>query len=66
MNPEYQMLYALSVIAASATLGRVMTQSKAGLLDWIALGSLALLQAGISAGCGTFILTRTRERRPGK
>lgn len=47
MNPQYQMLYALSVIAGSATLGRVMTQSKAGLLDWIALGSLALLFAQV-------------------
>ena len=47
MNPEYQMLYALSVIAGSATLGRVMTQSKAGLLDWIAFGSLALLFAQV-------------------
>ncbi len=47
MNPEYQMLYALTVIAASATLGRVMTQSKAGLLDWIALRSLALLFAQV-------------------
>jgi len=47
MNPEYQMLYALSGINASATLGRVMTQSKAALLDWIALGSLSLLFAQV-------------------
>ncbi|MGH7778966.1 MAG: hypothetical protein ACREQR_03970 [Candidatus Binataceae bacterium] len=47
MNPEYQTLYTLSVIAVSATLGRVMSQSKAGMLDWIALGSLALLFAQV-------------------
>jgi hypothetical protein len=47
MNPDYQTLYALSVIAGSATLSRVMAQPKAGLLDWIALGSLALLFAQV-------------------
>ncbi len=47
MNPEYQTLYTLSVIAASATFARVCAQSKAGLLNWIALGSLALLFAQV-------------------
>jgi len=43
MNPEYQVLYVLSAIAGTATLARVSTQSRTRLLDWIALGSLALL-----------------------
>jgi hypothetical protein len=43
MNPEYQMLYVLGVVAASATFARVSAQSTMRLLDWIALGSLALL-----------------------
>ena len=47
MSPEYQMLYALTALAASTTLARVMAQSKAGLLDWIALGSLAMLFARV-------------------
>ncbi len=47
MNPEYQILYALSAIAASTTFARVTAQSKTGLLDWIALGSLALLLAQV-------------------
>lgn len=47
MNPEYQVLYVLSAIAASTTLARVTSQSKTGLLDWITLGSLALLLAQV-------------------
>lgn len=43
MNPDYQMLYVLSAIAASTTFARVTTQSKTGPLDWVALGSVALL-----------------------
>ena len=45
MNPEYQFLYFLSVLAASTTFTRVNAQSKTTLFDWIALGSLVLLMA---------------------
>ncbi len=47
MNPQYQMLYMLSAIAASTAFARVATQSRTGLLDWVALGSLALLLAEV-------------------
>ena len=43
MNPEYQFLYFLSVLAASTTFARVNAQSETTLFDWIALGSLVLL-----------------------
>jgi hypothetical protein len=47
MNPEYQMLYVLGAIAASTAFARVAAQSRTGPLDWVALGSLALLLAEV-------------------
>ena len=47
MNLEYQIIYVLSAIAAATTFARVTTQSKTGLLDWVAMGSVALLAAQV-------------------
>ena len=47
MNPEYQFLYFLSVLAASTTFARMNAQSETTAFDWIALGSLVLLIAQV-------------------
>ncbi len=47
MNPEYQVLYFLSVLAASTTFARMNAQPKTTFFDWIALGSLVLLMAQV-------------------
>lgn len=51
MNPEYQILYVLSAIAASTAFAKVTTQSKTGLIDWIMLGSLMLVLIQITSLC---------------
>ena len=43
MNSQLQMLYVLGTLAATATVLRMSLQGKTRLVDWIALGSIALL-----------------------
>jgi len=47
MNPQYQTLYVFSAIAVATMFARVSSEPKAGLLDWIALGSLGMLFAQV-------------------
>jgi len=47
MNPGYQMLYVLSTIAVATMFAKVSSQPRTGLLDWITLGSLAMLFAQV-------------------
>ena len=43
MNSQLQTLYVLGTLAATATVLRISVQGKARLIDWVALGSIALL-----------------------
>lgn len=55
MNPEFQILYILGALAVAATVARISFDGGPRVLDWLALGSLALLLAQITS----LIATRT-------
>jgi hypothetical protein len=53
MNPQLQALYVLGTIAATATVARVGLADKQTLIDWMAIGSIALLLIEIISMIGT-------------
>ena len=55
MNPELRTLYVLGTLAATVTVARVSLEEKRNLIDWLALGSVALLLIQLIS----MIVTRT-------
>ena len=55
MSPEIQTLCVLGTLAATAKVARVSLESKPRLIDWLALGSVALLLMQLTS----MIVTRT-------
>jgi len=53
MSPELRTLYVLGTIAATATVARVGLEEKRNLIDWLAIGSTALLLIEIISMIGT-------------
>jgi len=55
MNRELRTLYVLGTLALPSTVARVGLEEKRNLIDWLALGSVALLLVQLTS----MIVTRT-------